>query len=140
MWVPPLRYLISLPITAQASQYGFPVLRTLTAWAHFPSVRLACPPVSPLPQSVVLRCRNIHRLSIAYASLPRLRTRLTLSGRAFLRNLKGFFGGQDSLPYRYSYRHSLLYALHHPSQNSFSAHTMLPYQHIPMFRRFGGIL
>src|SRR5699024_3015140 len=41
--------------------------------------------------------RNIYLLSIAYAFRPRLRSRLTLSGRAFLRKPLAF-GGRDSHP------------------------------------------
>ena len=43
--------------------------------------------------------RNLNLLSIAYGCRPRLRPRLTLSGRTFLRKPR-IFGGQDShLPY-----------------------------------------
>ena len=38
---------------------------------------------------------NLNQLSIAYDFRPRLRSRLTLSGRTFLRN-PWIFGGQDS--------------------------------------------
>src|SRR6476646_4084447 len=41
--------------------------------------------------------RNINLLSIVYAFRPRLRSRLTLSGRAFLRK-PWAFGGRDSHP------------------------------------------
>ena len=39
----------------------------------------------PITQTVVWWYRNINLLSIVYAYRPRLRSRLTLSGRAFLR-------------------------------------------------------
>ena len=39
----------------------------------------------PITQMVRRWYRNINLLSIAYAYRPRLRSRLTLSGRAFLR-------------------------------------------------------
>ncbi len=39
----------------------------------------------PIVQTSFTWCRNINLLSIAYAFRPRLRTRLTLSGRTFLR-------------------------------------------------------
>ena len=42
--------------------------------------------------------RNINRLSIDYASRPRLRTRLTLGGRAFPRNPWTFGGGDSHSP------------------------------------------
>ena len=48
-----------------------------------PSPRSAYPSVSLHP--VARRYRNINRLSIAYDYCPRLRSRLTLRGRAFLR-------------------------------------------------------
>ena len=41
------------------------------------------------------RCRNIHLLSIAYDFCPRLRPRLTLRGRTFLRKPLAF-DGEDS--------------------------------------------
>ena len=51
-----------------------------------PTVRGAYPSVSLL-HSIDLRWYwNLHQLSITYALRPRLRSRLTLSGRAFLRN------------------------------------------------------
>lgn len=42
--------------------------------------------------------RNINRLSIDYASRPRLRSRLTLGGRAFPRNPWTFGGGDSHSP------------------------------------------
>ena len=43
--------------------------------------------------------RNINRLSIDYASRPRLRSRLTLGGRAFPRNPWTFGGGDSHSPF-----------------------------------------
>src|SRR5690606_29974636 len=51
----------------------------------------------PIAQTVKRWYRNINLLSIAYAFRPRLRSRLTLSGRAFLRKPEAF-GGRDSHP------------------------------------------
>ena len=51
----------------------------------------------PISQTVRRWYRNINLLSIAYAYRPRLRSRLTLSGRAFLRK-PWAFGGRDSHP------------------------------------------
>ena len=51
----------------------------------------------PITQTEVWWYRNINLLSIAYAFQPRLRPRLTLSGRAFLRK-PWAFGGWDSHP------------------------------------------
>ena len=50
-----------------------------------PTARLPYPTASPISQTVRRWYRNINLLSIAYAYRPRLRSRLTLSGRAFLR-------------------------------------------------------
>ena len=54
-------------------------------------------PVPPSVKAVTTWYRNINLLSIAYAFQPRLRSRLTLSGRAFLRK-PWAFGGGDSHP------------------------------------------
>ena len=56
--------------------------------------------------------RNIHLISITYAFQPRLRSRLTLPGRAVCRN-PWAYGDRDSHPvYRYSYQQQLLSYLH----------------------------
>src|SRR5699024_2974588 len=49
----------------------------------------------PIVQMITRWYRNINLLSIAYAFRPQLRPRLTLSGRAFLRN-PWAFGERDS--------------------------------------------
>src|SRR5699024_11035819 len=49
----------------------------------------------PIVQMITRWYRNINLLSIAYAFRPQLRSRLTLSGRAFLRN-PWAFGERDS--------------------------------------------
>ena len=81
----------------------------------------------PFTQTVLWWGRNFNRLSIAYAIGPRLRSRLTLSGRAFLRK-PWAFGGQDShLPYRYSYRHSHFPPVHLSLRSGFCPVGTLPY-------------
>ena len=60
-----------------------------------PTVCSTYPSVSPLRSNDFRWYRNINLLSIAYAFRPRLRSRLTLSGRAFLRK-PWIFGGKDS--------------------------------------------
>ena len=50
-----------------------------------PTVRCAYPPASPHHSNGFRWHWNINQLSFAYAFLPRLRARLTLSGRTFLR-------------------------------------------------------
>ena len=60
-----------------------------------PTARSAYPPASPLHSNDPRWYRNLNLLSIAYNFRSRLRSRLTLSGRTFLRNPQ-IFGGQDS--------------------------------------------
>ncbi len=91
----------------------------------------ACVPAS----SAAVQCRNLHLLSIGYASRPRLRPRLT-QGRSALPWKPWIFGREDS---------HLSLATHSgilscmpstaPCRYSFSGHTMLPYQK-PALRRF----
>ena len=64
---------------------GFAYLLPYYLRRTFPSVRSAYPPVSPHPSNGLKWHRILNRLSIAYAFLPRLRSRLTLGGRAFPR-------------------------------------------------------
>ena len=72
--------------------------------------------------------RNVDRLPIGYAFRPRLRSRLTLGGRAFPRK-PWAFGGRDSHPpYRYSRRHSHFPAVHCSSRCSFNPLGTLPYR------------
>ena len=66
-------------------QGGFACLAPYRLGRTQPTVRLAYPPVSPLPQTVFRWHRILNRLSFAYALRPRLRSRLTLGGRAFPR-------------------------------------------------------
>src|SRR5579884_4172631 len=56
--------------------------------------------------------RNINLLAIAYACRPRLRSRLTLSRLALLRNPWAFRRASFSLAFRYSCQHSRFPALH----------------------------
>ena len=51
-----------------------------------PTACSVCPPASPLRSNDFRWYRNLNLLSIAYSFRSRLRSRLTLSGRAFLRN------------------------------------------------------
>ena len=66
--------------------------------------RPARPEAGPPPQArprvgrdAAARCRNVHLLSIGYASRPPLRPRLSLGGSAFPRRPRAF-GAGDSLP------------------------------------------
>ena len=75
-----------------------------------------------------LRGRNINRLSIGYAFRPHLRSRLTLSGRTFLKKPEAC-GGQDShLPFRYSCRHSHFRLVQQSSRSAFTYYGTLPYR------------
>ena len=69
----------------------------------------------------------LNPFAIAYASRPRLRTRLTLFRLTLNRN-PWAYGGRASHPsYRYSCLHFLFQMLHQSSQTGFSATGMLPY-------------
>ena len=72
---------------ASGTSAGFAWRTTLHAWTGTTNGPLYLPScVTPSVFSEPWWYRNLHRLSIAYAFRPRLRSRLTLSGRAFLRN------------------------------------------------------
>jgi len=74
------------------------------------------------------QCRNIDLLSIAYAYRPRLRSRLTLGGRALPRK-PWVYGGQESnLSYRYSCLHTHSCQLHLDLRLGFKADRTLPYR------------
>ena len=91
---------VSLPVTPHGcGTADLPAMPRLTLGRARPTARSACPSVSP-PRSCGFRWyRNLNLSSIAYGLRPRLRSRLTLSGRTFLRK-PWIFGGQDShLPY-----------------------------------------
>ena len=62
-----------------------------------PTARSTYPSVSPHHSNDFRWYRNLNLLSIAYDFRPRLRSRLTLSGRTFLRK-PWVFGGWDSHP------------------------------------------
>jgi hypothetical protein len=64
---------------------GFAYPFGLTAWTRTSSRAIPYPPASPHRTNENRWYRNINLLSIAYAFRPQLRSRLTLSGRTFLR-------------------------------------------------------
>ena len=71
-------------------------IHTRSSLGHtLPTVCWIVPSVSPLHSCDIWWYRNLYLLSISYGFRPRLRPRLTLSGRTFLRN-PWIFGGQDS--------------------------------------------
>ncbi len=69
-------------------------------------------PRPPIGQTLPTWYGNINPLSIAYACRPRLRSRLTLSRLALLRNPWAFGGGVSSPLFRYSCQHSHSWRLH----------------------------
>ena len=64
---------------------GFACQTALLLGRTLPTVRSAYPSVSPLRSNNVRWYRNLYLLSIAYSFRSRLRPRLTLRGRTFLR-------------------------------------------------------
>lgn len=79
----------------------------------------------------------LNLLSIAYASRPRLRTRLTLGGRTFPRK-PWVYGDQGfHLVYRYSCLHTHFSELHLRLPFGFNAQRTLPYHYSKS--RFGTI-
>ena len=58
------------------------------------------------------RCRNINLLSIDYAFLPRLRSRLTRGGKSWPRKPWAYGEYVSHIFYRYSCQHLLLKSLH----------------------------
>ena len=98
VWNQELRYYNSLAITAQLTRrWDFPHLLPNCLDAHIQQRAYPILLRPPITQTEVWWYRNINLLSIAYAFQPRLRPRLTLSGRAFLRK-PWAFGGWDSHP------------------------------------------
>ena len=64
---------------------GFAYSQALLLGRAQPTARLCYPSASPHRSNKYWWYRNLNLLSIAYAFRPRLRSRLTLSGRTFLR-------------------------------------------------------
>ena len=94
MWNQELRYYISLVITAQPSRkWDLPHLQPNCLNAHIQQRAYPILLRPPIAQTVNRWYRNINLLSIAYAFRPRLRSRLTLSRLALLRNPWAFGGG-----------------------------------------------
>ena len=78
----PVRYLISLPVTLQNSPRDLPPGASFELGPEPTPGRVL---LSVSPHRSTWRYRNVHLLSIVYAFRPRLRSRLTLSGRALPR-------------------------------------------------------
>src|SRR5699024_7420794 len=88
VWIRKLRYSFSLPITAWNNWTDLPIQLPHCLDAHIQRCAFPIRLRLPITRTVTRWCRNIHLLTIAYAFRPRLRSRLTLSGRAFLGNLR----------------------------------------------------
>ena len=102
----------------------------------FPAhIRFPCP-----RSSVITQYRNLHLLSIGYASPPRLRPRLT-QGRSALPWNPWIFGQEDSHLFLATHSGILsCYPSTAPCRYSFSGITMLLYQpHKMWFLSFGGV-
>ena len=100
----------------------------------------ACAPATFIRQaffatpSLSLKCRwcwNINQLSIAYAYLPRLRSRLTLGRMAWPRKPWVYGGVGFHHPLRYLCLHTHLLTLHFQSLSSFNVLTTLSYHSTP---------
>ena len=89
--------------------------------------RIDYPSPSPLVSTPPRKRRNINLLSIAYASRPRLRIRLTLGGLTFPRNPWAYGGQGSRLSYRYSFRHQHSQNLHRFLRYGFDGAGTLPY-------------
>ena len=68
-------------------------------------------------------------MSIRYAFRPRVRTRLTLSGRTLLRKPSAFGGGDSHPSSRYLCRQGHFSPLHQSSRSDFAATRTLLYQY-----------
>jgi hypothetical protein len=105
---------LSLP-----ASYGLGRALHLPAWPA--ALR---PPFGPCGHTVVSESPPI---PLRLRSPPRLRPRLTLSGRAFLRNPSACGGPDSHRPSRYSYRHSHFLNLQRKSPPAFPGPGTLPY-------------
>lgn len=73
------------PSQLEVNGNGICLAAPLTAWTHIQPCAYPILLRPPIAQTEKRWYRNINLLSIAYACRPRLRSRLTLRGRAFLR-------------------------------------------------------
>ena len=109
------------------SESGICLRFNIRTWTRSSSRAIMCPPASLHCSNDSIRYRNFNLLSIAYASVPRLRSRLTLRRRSLLRNPRAFGGLDSHQPFRYSYQHSHFLPLHGSFRYRFSVIRTLPY-------------
>ena len=93
--IPKLRYLVPSPSRLVLKMCGFAYTSASSLGHAQPTACSSHPSASPHRSNDLRWYRNLNLLSIAYGCRPRLRPRLTLSGRTFLRKPR-IFGGQDS--------------------------------------------
>ena len=116
-----------LSITSQAFKRRICLSLTLPASTHISNRTLKLPSVSLHCSNNLRWCWNFNQLSIAYASRPRLRSRLT-QGRNTLPWKPRVYGGRGFHPaLRYSCLHTHLHALQGQSPSPFNAHATLFY-------------
>ena len=99
----------------------------IRTWTRSSSRAIICLSASLHRSNDCIRYRNFNLLSIAYASPPRLRSRLTLRRRSLLRNPRAFGGKDSHLSFRYSYRHSHFLTVHMSFRSCFFLLRTLPY-------------
>ena len=128
------------PSQLNVTASGFTYLHTSLLGHTQPTVCSTYPSASPRRSINPWWYRNLYLLSIAYSARSRLRPRLTLRGRTFLRkptNPERTNLPQETLDFRrtgfspalrYSCQHSLSYAVHRTLQFDFCPHTMLLYR------------
>ena len=121
------------------SESGICLRFNIRTWTRSSSRAIMCPPASLHCSNDSIRYRNFNLLSIAYASVPRLRSRLTLRRRSLLRNPRAFGGKDSHLSFRYSYRHSLLMCPHLLTV-MLLPHKNAPYPLLTQCHSFGSVL
>ena len=109
------------------SESGICLRFNIRTWTRSSSRAIICLSASLHRSNDCIRYRNFNLLSIAYASPPRLRSRLTLRRRSLLRNPRAFGGLDSHQPFRYSYQHSHFLPLHGSLRYRFSVIRTLPY-------------
>ena len=112
----------------------------IRTWTRSSSRAIICLPASLHRSNDCIRYRNFNLLSIAYASPPRLRSRLTLSRRSLLRNPRAFGGKDSHLSFRYSCQHSHFPFVHMSFRSCFFLMGTLPYPEFAFCHSFGSVL
>ena len=122
------------------SESGICLRFNIRTWTRSSSRAIICLSASLHRSNDCIRYRNFNLLSIAYASPPRLRSRLTLRRRSLLRNPRAFGGKDSHLSFRYSYRHSHFLTVHMSLRSCFFLLRTLPYPLLTQCHSFGSVL